>query len=90
MFLIKKSWKRWAVLSSLSVLFSTSPVWGDDGGAPQGVTDSEIRIGHLGPQTGPVAAYDKIRMGIQAYFNYVNERGGVKGRKLRLIAYDDQ
>ncbi|MCU5781684.1 extracellular ligand-binding receptor [Alcanivorax balearicus MACL04] len=90
MFLIKKSWKRWAVLSSLAVLFSTSPVWGDDGGAPQGVTEAEIRIGHLGPQTGPVAAYDKIRMGIQAYFNYVNERGGVKGRKLRLIAYDDQ
>lgn len=57
----------------------------------QGVTDDEIRVGHLGPQTGPVAgAYDKIRMGIDSYFKYVNEQGGVHGRQLRLIAYDDQ
>lgn len=57
----------------------------------QGVTDKEILVGHLGPQTGPVAgAYDKIRMGIQSYFKYVNEQGGVHGRQLKLIAYDDQ
>lgn len=56
----------------------------------QGITENEILIGHLGPQTGPVATYDKIRMGIQSYFNYVNENGGVHGRQLRLIAYDDQ
>ncbi len=56
----------------------------------QGVTDDEIRVGHLGPQTGPVAAYDKIRMGIESYFKYVNEQGGVHDRQLTLIAYDDQ
>ena len=57
----------------------------------QGVTDKEILVGHLGPQTGPVAgAYDKIRMGIESYFKYVNEQGGVHGRQLKLIAYDDQ
>ncbi|MCQ4320368.1 ABC transporter substrate-binding protein [Stutzerimonas stutzeri] len=56
----------------------------------QGVTDNEIRVGHLGPQTGPVASYDKIRMGIESYFKYVNEQGGVHDRQLTLIAYDDQ
>nr|WP_263326609.1 ABC transporter substrate-binding protein [Neobacillus sp. Marseille-Q6967] len=56
----------------------------------QGVTDEEILIGHLGPQTGPVAIYDLIRKGIESHFKYVNENGGVNGRKLKLIAYDDQ
>lgn len=56
----------------------------------QGVTDSEILIGHIGPQTGPVAEYDKVRKGIQAYFNYVNDNGGVNGRTLKLVPYDDQ
>jgi branched-chain amino acid transport system substrate-binding protein len=56
----------------------------------QGVTDKEILVGHSGPQTGPVAEYDKVRKGVQAYFNYVNENGGVNGRKIKLIAYDDQ
>ncbi|OUM84622.1 MAG: hypothetical protein BAA01_05630 [Bacillus thermozeamaize] len=67
---------------------------GDAGNQPkqqaQGVTDSEILVGHIGPQTGPAAQYDLIRQGIQSYFNYVNENGGVNGRKLKLIAYDDQ
>ncbi|HHY20467.1 MAG TPA: ABC transporter substrate-binding protein [Bacilli bacterium] len=57
---------------------------------PQGITDDEILIGHLGPQTGPTAIYDLVRKGIDAHFNYVNENGGVNGRKLKLIAYDDQ
>lgn len=57
---------------------------------PQGITDDEILIGHLGPQTGPTAIYDLVRKGIEAHFNYVNENGGVNGRKLKLIAYDDQ
>lgn len=59
-------------------------------GKQQGVTDKEILIGHLGPQTGPVAIYDYFRKGIDSYFKYVNENGGVNGRKLKLIAYDDQ
>ncbi|WP_078428261.1 ABC transporter substrate-binding protein [Alkalihalobacterium alkalinitrilicum] len=56
----------------------------------QGITDTEILIGHIGPQTGPAAVYDMVRQGIQSYFNYVNDNGGVDGRQLKLIAYDDQ
>lgn len=58
--------------------------------AIQGVSKDEILVGHLGPQTGPVAIYDGVRKGIKSYFRYINEQGGVDGRKLRLIAYDDQ
>ncbi|RFU65001.1 ABC transporter substrate-binding protein [Peribacillus glennii] len=56
----------------------------------QGVTDNEILIGHLGPQTGPYAVYDYFRKGIDSHFKYVNENGGVNGKKLKLVAYDDQ
>jgi branched-chain amino acid transport system substrate-binding protein len=56
----------------------------------QGVTKDEILVGHLNAQTGNAAIYDLIRKGIQSYFNYVNENGGVNGRQLKLIAYDDQ
>lgn len=74
---------------------SNSSSEGDEGSSTstelaQGVTDDEILIGHIGPQTGPVAIYDLIRKGIDSYFKYVNENGGVNGRQLKLAAYDDQ
>lgn len=69
---------------------STSKGTKNSGELAQGVTDDEILIGHLGPQTGPVAIYDLIRKGIESHFKYVNENGGINGRKLKLIAYDDQ
>ncbi|WP_078428231.1 ABC transporter substrate-binding protein [Alkalihalobacterium alkalinitrilicum] len=62
----------------------------DEAAYAQGITDDEILIGLTGPQTGPVAEYDKIRQGLQAYFNYINDNGGVNGRTFKLIAYDDQ
>lgn len=62
----------------------------ESGGLVQGVTDEKILIGHLGPQTGPAAIYDLVRKGIDSHFKYVNENGGVNGKKLELVAYDDQ
>lgn len=56
----------------------------------QGVNENEILVGHIGPQTGSTAIYDLVRKGIDTHFNYVNENGGINGKKLRLIAYDDQ
>lgn len=61
-----------------------------EGAVAQGITDDTIYIGHLGPQTGPAATYDLVRKGIESYFKYVNENGGVHGRQLKLVAYDDQ
>lgn len=69
---------------------SSSESGSNGSGYSQGVTDTEILVGHTGPQTGPVAIYDLVRKGIDTYFKYVNENGGVNGRQLKLIAYDDQ
>ncbi len=62
----------------------------DDTNTVQGITDDEILVGLVGPQTGPAAFYDSSRKGVQAYLDYVNENGGVNGKKITLIAYDDQ
>jgi len=49
----------------------------------------EIRIGSVMPHTGPLAAFSSIGRAEAAYFDMVNEHGGINGRKLRLISYDD-
>ena len=54
-----------------------------------GVTDNEIRIGNIMPYTGPLAAFATIGRAEAAYFDMVNERGGINGRKIRFISYDD-
>jgi branched-chain amino acid transport system substrate-binding protein len=50
---------------------------------------NEIRIGSFMPYTGPLAAFSSIGRAEAAYFDMINARGGVNGRKLRLISYDD-
>jgi len=55
----------------------------------QGVTDTEIRIGNLMPYTGALAAFGAIGKAEAAYFDMINERGGINGRKVRFISYDD-
>jgi branched-chain amino acid transport system substrate-binding protein len=55
-----------------------------------GISDDEILIGGLHPRSGPVAFAGEIGDAVQAYFDLVNEKGGVHGRKLKYIVYDDQ
>jgi ABC-type branched-subunit amino acid transport system substrate-binding protein len=54
-----------------------------------GVTDTEIRIGNIMPYTGPLAAFAAIGRAEAAYFDMINERGGINGRKIRFISRDD-
>ncbi|WP_158595086.1 ABC transporter substrate-binding protein [Oceanobacillus piezotolerans] len=56
----------------------------------RGVTNDKILIGNISPHTGPIAESGTARYGTEAYFNYINENGGVHGRQLELISYDDQ
>src|ERR1700730_15896617 len=66
---------------------SVGPAWGQN--AP-GVTDQEIVIGSCSALEGLSQTLGKQTVnGAKAYFAGVNEEGGVHGRKLRLIAYDD-
>src|SRR5215471_3028249 len=54
-----------------------------------GATDSEIKIGNTNPYSGPASAYGTIGKTITAYFNKVNAEGGINGRKINFISYDD-
>jgi len=54
-----------------------------------GVTDKEIKLGHTNPYSGPLSAYGTIGKAITAYWNMVNDAGGVNGRKITFITYDD-
>ena len=54
-----------------------------------GVTDIEIKIGNTGPYSGPASSYGTIPKSEAAYFRKVNDEGGVNGRKINFISYDD-
>jgi len=54
-----------------------------------GATDTEVKIGHIGPYSGPASAYGAIGRTIAAYFNKVNAESGINGRKITFITYDD-
>ena len=55
-----------------------------------GVTDTEIRIGNVMPYSGSLAAFGAIGKAEAAYFEMINERGGINGRKVRFISQDDK
>src|SRR5262245_55055243 len=54
-----------------------------------GASDTEIKIGNTNPYSGPASAYGTIGKSIAAYFKMVNEQGGINGRKVNFISYDD-
>jgi branched-chain amino acid transport system substrate-binding protein len=54
-----------------------------------GATDTEIKIGNTNPYSGPASAYGQIGKTIAAYFKMVNDHGGINGRKINFISYDD-
>jgi branched-chain amino acid transport system substrate-binding protein len=54
-----------------------------------GASDTEIKIGNTNPYSGPASAYGTIGKTIEAYFKKVNAEGGINGRKINFITYDD-
>ncbi|HLZ01938.1 MAG TPA: ABC transporter substrate-binding protein [Bradyrhizobium sp.] len=54
-----------------------------------GATDTEIRIGNIMPYSGPASAYGVIGKTEAAYFKKINAAGGINGRKINFISYDD-
>ena len=79
---------RWAVtfVAGLFILWTSATV-----GAPVlDSPDTEIRIGTVMPYTGELAAFGAIGRAEAAYFEMVNDRGGINGRAIRLISYDDR
>jgi ABC-type branched-subunit amino acid transport system substrate-binding protein len=54
-----------------------------------GATDTEIKIGNIMPYSGPASAYSVIGRTEAAYFKKINDAGGINGRKINFISYDD-
>jgi branched-chain amino acid transport system substrate-binding protein len=73
-----------AVLSASGVAFAQGAKKYSDG-----ASDTEIKIGHTNPYSGPASAYGVIGKTIQAYWKSVNEAGGINGRKVNFITLDD-
>src|SRR5215212_11156738 len=54
-----------------------------------GATDSEIKIGNIVPYSGPASAYGTVGKAMAAVFRKVNDEGGINGRNINFISYDD-
>jgi len=54
-----------------------------------GASDTEIKIGHTNPYSGNTSAYGLIGRTHEAFFRMINETGGINGRKINFITYDD-
>ncbi len=82
--------RRMAVLSTAFVLVTAS---GSAALAQKkygpGVSDTEIKIGNIMPYSGPASAYGVIGRTEAAYFKMINDQGGINGRKINFISYDD-
>src|ERR1700690_1953854 len=81
---------RIAALSTAVIAFAAT-----SGGAlaqkkyDTGATDTEIKIGNIMPYSGPASAYGVIGKTEEAYFKKINAEGGINGRKINFITYDD-
>jgi branched-chain amino acid transport system substrate-binding protein len=54
-----------------------------------GASDSEIKIGHTCPYSGPASAYGVNGKAIVAFWDMINDKGGINGRKIKFISLDD-
>ncbi len=81
--------KHELVLPLVAVLALLSGAVSADQTLDAAATDSEIRVGNVMPYTGPLAAFSTIGRTEAAYFDMINERGGINGRKIKFISYDD-
>src|SRR5215211_5738116 len=92
--------QRWLWLMLIAVLALVPAACGrdDDGGGggggggastDPGITDKEIKLGGSYPFSGPASAYGIIGEGAKAYFDFVNAKGGVDGRKINFKTLDD-
>jgi branched-chain amino acid transport system substrate-binding protein len=82
--------KRRAHAFATIAVAATIAITGAQAADVPGVTDTEIKVGSFGPLTGPVYIYGKLTMnGVEVYFNELNKKGGVHGRKLVLVREDD-
>src|SRR4249919_705482 len=81
---------RLAIASAAFIVFAAS----SNGALAQkkydiGATDTEIKLGNIMPYSGPASSYSVIGKTEAAYFRKINAEGGINGRKINFISYDD-
>ena len=74
------------ILSSLAIAASSATA---QKRYDPGASDTEIKIGNINPYSGPASSYGVIGKTEAAYFNKINADGGINGRKINFISYDD-
>jgi ABC-type branched-subunit amino acid transport system substrate-binding protein len=74
-------------LLTLVLALSSAPAPGQPG--VPGVTDTEVVVGLTAPMSGPAAIYGNLAVAKEAWARYVNDQGGIHGRKLRVVIKDD-
>jgi branched-chain amino acid transport system substrate-binding protein len=79
---------RTALLVAVALAFASSSAFAQKK-YDTGASDTEIRIGNIVPYSGPASAYGVIGKTEAAYFDKINAEGGIKGRKIKFISYDD-
>jgi branched-chain amino acid transport system substrate-binding protein len=82
-----KKWFVPAVLAVAAFVMGMGTVGAEE--KVRGVTDTEIRLGQWGPQTGPAALWGAVARGSGVLFELVNSEGGIHGRKIKYFIRDD-
>jgi ABC-type branched-subunit amino acid transport system substrate-binding protein len=85
---MKKGLFRLATGAALAMALSASSAYAQKK-YDTGASDTEIKIGQTVPFSGPASAYASIGKTQAAYFKMINDQGGINGRKINLIQYDD-
>ena len=78
-----------AGIAAILVIGSSAAALAADKRYAPGITDTEIKIGQTMPYSGAASAWGADGLAELAYFNMLNDQGGVNGRKIRLISLDD-
>jgi branched-chain amino acid transport system substrate-binding protein len=86
--IFSRSWRLAAIPAALSLLLATTGAFAQKK-YDTGASDTEIKIGNIIPYSGPASAYGVIGKTEAAYFNMINSQGGINGRKINFISYDD-
>jgi branched-chain amino acid transport system substrate-binding protein len=75
--------------AALTIALASTSAVAQKGQYDTGATDTEIKIGNIMPYSGPASSYSVIGKTETAYFNKINAEGGINGRKINFISYDD-
>ena len=75
-------------MSTMAALGMLAMVGAANADETTGLTDTAIKVGVMGPFTGNASSYSKTQIGLMAYFNHINDQGGINGRKFEIVQED--